>query len=282
MSARTIQLRRRELAVFLFVAALLGVLVASCGSGGQQLSLSLSVTQQICETEAARIYGGSRSYQDEDGSWVEEETIYGWWRIPSVPVKWRVRGGQWPYRLEIDHEAADQYGDYEGASGTAQVGCADASVGTSFWPDPEIGRMYAVDPQVDSGWKTIQAVVTDANGDTTEATVDVYVVLVNPGSDRVLRGGQTYRIYGHLITVPDAIDMWCCEAGTGHPRGVLSFFIEGYGAAYVVLDRVTFEEVQRWLPPADVQRAEGVNLDAKLDAFVDSIDQLPDPNGSVR
>lgn len=263
-----------------FMAGLALAFAAGCGVVGEQLSLSLSVSPLLCETERAKRSGVVESYKDEDGEWVERETVFGWYGIPSVPVDWRVSGGQGPYTLMIDGESADERHAYEGAVGTALVGCADSSVGTSFWEHE--GRLYDVDPRVDSGWKTIQAVVTDANGDTAKATVDVYVVLVNPGSDRVLRGGQTYRIYGRLITVPDGIDMWCCEAGTDHPRGVLSFFIEGYSPAYVVLDRVTLEEIERRLPAADTQHADVVDLDAKLDEFVDSIDQLPDLDASAQ
>ena len=167
------------------------------------LSLSLSVSQQICETERANEFSLADEYQDDDGNWVERRVVFGWWGIPSVPVRWQVSGGQEPYTLVIDHESADRDGDYEGASGTAQVGCADASVGTSFWP--EEGRLYDVDPEVDSGWKTVRAVVTDANGDTAEATVDFYVIRTDAD---LLRRGQTYRVWNdHLVTAPSAHDV---------------------------------------------------------------------------
>lgn len=278
MRVRITRLRRPHQARFLVSSALLGALAVGCGLSGEPLSLSLSVSKPICETERARIYGGSHSYRDEDGSWVEEETIYGWHGVSTVQVQWQARGGQEPYSLVIDSIPPYKGRPSAGSSGARKIGCADNSVGITheypLWGAD--GVLWLADPQVESGWKTIQAVATDANGDTAEATVDVYVVLVNPGSDRVLRGGETYRIYGQLFTVPDGIDMWCCEEGTEHPRDTLSFFIKGYSSASVVLDRVTFEEIERRIPPADAQSAEGVSLDAKLDEFVDSIGQLPD------
>lgn len=278
MSVRTNQIRWRDLALFLVVAALLGALVANCRSGGAKLNLSLSTSRQICETEGARRLLSGESYRDEEGNWVERTKVLGWVGISSVRVHWQARGGQEPYSLVIDSIAPYKGRPSSGSSGARMIGCADNSVGITHEYDyrTSAGPLYLADPRAESGWKTIQAVVTDANGDTAEATVDVYVVLVIPGSRHLLQGGQTYRTYGHLITVPDGINMWCCGAVTGHPRGLLSFAIEGYGSAYVLLDQVTFEEIERWLPAVDTQNADGVDLDAKLDAFVDSIGQLPD------
>ena len=66
-------------------------------------------------------------------------------------------------------------------------------------------RLYAVNPQVDSGWKTVRAVVTDANGNTTEATVDFYVIRTDA---EILRRGQTYRVWNdHLVTAPSSHDV---------------------------------------------------------------------------
>ena len=62
---------------------------------------------------------------------------------------------------------------------------------------------------MDSGLKTIRGVVTDANGRTAEASVELYVLLTNPA---VLTRGETYRVtYGsrfeHLITAPPTYDL---------------------------------------------------------------------------
>ncbi len=212
MKARLSRIRLRDLALFVVVAGVVavGAVFAAreagweggfAGATGERLSLSLSASQQICETRRARVDGEAESYQDEDGNWVERHTIFGWSRIPSVHVGWRVSGGQEPYTLVIDHESRDRAREYRGASGTAQVGCADASVGTSF----DFGyRLYAVDPEVDSGWKTVRAVVTDANGDTAEAATRLYVIRVDAA---ILTRGETYRVFGHLITAPTTHDL---------------------------------------------------------------------------
>ena len=57
---------------------------------------------------------------------------------------------------------------------------------------------------VDSGWKTVNAVVTDANGDTAQASTEFYVMLDLGGGSAgdVLRRGETYRIMGTLMTAP--------------------------------------------------------------------------------
>ncbi len=286
MKVRTTRLRRRELALLLVAVALLGALAAGCGSGGEKLSLSLSVSQQICETEDAWRSGVVESYKDEDENWVERETVFGWWRIPSVAVEWRVRGGQAPYTLVIDYESADQYGDYEGASGTAQVGCADASVGTSFWPDSEIGRLYSVDPQVDSGWKTVHGKVTDTNGDSAEANVQFYVILdLGTGTTGdILKRGETYRMYGRLLTAParydirvgGVIERGCdglpaarrCESASG-------FSLVGAGAWILLYESDLTEGSRGFSSLAGDDARERASANAALDAFADSLGKLP-------
>ena len=48
--------------------------------------------------------------------------------------------------------------------------------------------------------------VTDATGQTAEASVTIYVILEVPDSDHVMRRGETYRVHGFLITVPSGYD----------------------------------------------------------------------------
>ncbi len=237
MTNRMRQLRPRDAALFVVVAAIVAVLGVMIGRElgiGQQtgasvasspadespplpqqqseqttaLTLTLSATE-FCETRRALEILGGESHRDEDGNWVQKWTSYGWWGVSSVPVRWQVSGGQAPYTLVIDHETNDAQHDYTGAAGVAQVGCADASVGTSIWPpmQPDRKRRYEVDPQVDSGWKTVRATVTDANGDTAEATTEIYVILALGSTGDILRRGQTYRVDGRLMTAPTSYDI---------------------------------------------------------------------------
>ncbi len=58
---------------------------------------------------------------------------------------------------------------------------------------------------IDSGLKTVRAVVTDANGRTAETTVKVYVILSIGDSGAPLTAGQTYKVEGHLLTIPEGV-----------------------------------------------------------------------------
>ena len=221
MRARLSRLRVRDVALFVAVAAVVavvGVLVArEAGVGGREavaegetLTLTLSALE-ICETKRARNLVYSLLRTNEEGVRVREWVSQGWRVFAETPVTWRVSGGTAPYTLVIDSESRDADGDYVGAVGEAMVSCAAPSVGTYFEVvsrQEGMTRLYREDPEVDSGVKTIRGVVTDANGRTAEASVELYVLLTNPA---VLTRGETYRVtYGeieHLITAPPAHDL---------------------------------------------------------------------------
>ena len=288
MRTRLRSLRLRDVALFAVVTALVAVggVFAARWSGldgvpaaatDQPLTLKLSATQQICETDhAARISGGE-SWKDEDGTWHEKLTVYGWGRVPTVPVRWQVSGGQAPYTLVIDYEKQDEHRGYFGGSGVAHVGCADASVGTSFWWGVTEERLYYTDPKVDSGWKTVNAVATDANGDTAQASTEFYVILnATSRRDHPMRGGETYRVYGHLMTAPEGTTLEIGELGFTQDSTIQTFILVGTGAT-VLLNASTYEEVNRWLPEVTRAGAEGqIDINKALDQLVDSIGKLPD------
>ena len=171
------------------------------------LHLTLSAPEQICETKHPRPYGMTSSYQDDEGEWIEETELWGWTGLPSLPVHWTVTGGESPYALVVDNESGGEQGDYLGATGTAFVGCGETSGGTSF--DQYDGRIYPVDLTLDSGWKTIRAIVHDGEGATAEAVIEVYVLLDLGGGTTgdILSRGETYRIDGQLMTAPEAYDV---------------------------------------------------------------------------
>ncbi len=220
MRARLSRLRVRDVALFVAVAAVVavvGVLLArEAGVGGREaiaegetLTLTLSALE-ICETERARNLVSSLLRTNEEGVRVREWVSQGWRVFAETPVTWRVSGGTAPYTLVIDSESRDADGDYLGAVGKAMVSCAAPSVGTYFEAvsrQEGMTRLYREDPEVDSGVKTIRAVVTDANGRTAEASVDVYVILDLGSTGDILRRGQTYRVRGHLMTAPRDYDV---------------------------------------------------------------------------
>ncbi len=192
-------------AVWLLVSLAIAVAtLIACASGehaAEPLSLSLSAPE-ICETGRAQESYGVTVEVDEKGNSTEQERSYGWGGIASVSIGWSVSGGNAPYSLVIYNESGHRELAYTGKWGTASVGCADTSGGTSF----RFGeRLYSVDPQVDSGWKTLRGVVTDANGGTAGATTRFYVIRTDA---EILRRGQTYRVWGdHLVTAPSSYDV---------------------------------------------------------------------------
>lgn len=91
------------------------------------------------------------------------------------------------------------------ARGTAEVSCA-----LRHGPvrnRERSGRTYDNEdkPFVDSGLKTITATVADGSGAVSEAAADVYVILSPEDEDHVLQSGETYRIRGWLVTVPEGV-----------------------------------------------------------------------------
>ena len=110
---------------------------------------------------------------------------------PSLNVEWQVTGGSAPYQILVDGER------YEGATGVAKIICG-------VWSNE--GRYIS---DVDSGQMAILARVTDATGESASATAHIYavrVIRVVHTDNIVLARGQTYRVYGLLLTMPDEFD----------------------------------------------------------------------------
>ena len=324
MKARLKLLKLRDLALFMVVS---GVVAVSTVCGAQEigldgeragarsetateqqaqplpnqeaaeevLSLSLSVSEQICETGRARESYGVSIVVDEEGNRTERKRSYGWRGVASVFLSWTVSGGEAPYSLEIDNETAYKGAVYRGASGGTGVGCADTSGGTNFLFGE---RLYNVDPMVDSGWKTVRATVTDANGDTAEATARFYVILVDPV---VLTRGETYRVFGHLITAPpnhdlrnlSIADRECDDAGLRCDEDQI-----GISLTTSEVDAQLFfflsdgSEAGRWQVWRDGTIIEGRNqgasgaaggdaIDQAFDALLDSFGDLPQDEGAT-
>ena len=169
---------------------------------------------EYCEAQRSRGSFRSEIVHDDDGNTVylangnpkRRNVETGWGGVTEVKVSWMVTGGVAPYTLEIDGERRDAFGVYEGATGTASVTCALA-FGETFISEHagERSRSFNEEPTVDSGWKSVDATVTDADGSTAQATVDLYVIRTDP---EILTRGETYRVYGgHLVTAPRSYDI---------------------------------------------------------------------------
>ena len=218
---RMSRLRIRDLALFVLVAA--GVAVAApfaareAGLGDRSAAperdpLILTVAHEpgFCTTKEAR--GITRAGERQPSSWVVTQ---------ETTVQWRVDGGEPPYMIEIDGRSADSTGAaFTGETGTATITCANtsASYRWGYWSGMPT-RYYTSDPDLDSGWKTVKAKVRDANGDTAEAKAQFYVAFQAVDDLHLLRRGETYLVFGHLITIPDGVDMRIGGAITGSGGG---------------------------------------------------------------
>ncbi len=101
---------------------------------------------------------------------------------PSTSVVgWEISGGAKPYRIVID-------GQQVGASrGTLHVQCGALQGGRS-----------------DSGLHSVHGTVIDAEGRIASNVVHTYGIKDLRGS-ATLRAGETYRVFGQPLTVPDAV-----------------------------------------------------------------------------
>lgn len=253
----------------------------------EALQLTLSASE-ICETERARNVGGWELRTNDQGARVHEFVSTGWRVFAETSVSWRVGGGTPPYTLTIDGEPRDAHGAYKGQSGVASVGCADPSVGTFFEEvSRQVGmtRLYRANPDVDSGSKTIRGVVTDANGSTAEASVQVYVILAVDDDGEVLKRGRTYRVRGHLLTAPANYDVELdgialSECPENPPPGYrceteYSFAFVGVDAG-LALYASDFAEASRWnRSVAGASGSTAASIDDAIDDFVDSVGQPP-------
>lgn len=176
-----------------------------------------------------------------------------WSDVEEVNVTWTVSGGTAPYTLTIDGETRDHVGDYVGASGTASASCGSETSGASIvdpapgWGQPK-ERRYRTDPQVEAGLKTIHATVTDATGTTAETTAHTHVILeLGAGGDR-LESGETYRVLGFLVTVPDGMTLEIGEMSTSHNGGTwVSLRVVGTAhRSWIWLSTTTGEEAGRY------------------------------------
>lgn len=283
-------LQPKQSAWFVSTIAVTALVVLFCGqqaglgddsAAGDPLTLSLSAPQ-ICETRPAQGASSSRLGQDSGGNWTRRYSVFlGYFGVGETAVDWSVKGGEGPYTLVIDGETRDAQRTYEGATGTASVSCA-MSYGETFIDGRS--RWYREEPEVDSGPKTIRATVTDAEGNTAEASVDVYVILELCCSGQVLESGKTYRLFDGLLTIPEGIDFTIEDFldGDGGESSV-GLKVRNHPRSWIFLSEPGLREVGRIAPSAGVGGASESEIDfeAKFDELVGSVGLLPGAAGDT-
>ncbi len=217
----------------------------------EPLTVTLTRLGNIYEVERALQGRGGETYTDDEGNTRQREIDFGWRDPAFTMVRWQVTGGVPPYTLTIDGEPRDGRGLHDRADGWAQASCA-LMIGETYFrqfapEDDYHPRYHRTEPTVDSGWKTITAVVTDAAGNTATASTEVYMLLhVNSGG-KALSAGETYRVRGVLVTVPAGLtDLQ--SGGVVEGDGGDAFFLVVPGSPYntlLLLDADTGEEVWR-------------------------------------
>lgn len=158
---------RRLLALIALIAALACGLTAEDSAHAEDGPLTITLKgPAVCETDA--------EFTDLD--------------IGAVPIAWTVNGGSPPYEVLINGEL------FTTNSGAVDVAC---------------GRLHGGHDRyrITSGLVTVQAAVTDAAGRSAAALHDLYGLRVIRGQDggpSWLAGGETFRLHGLLLTLPDA------------------------------------------------------------------------------
>jgi len=309
VTARFRELRPRGMAIFVVVATVVAVLAVTAarelgvvqppaaaerespttngggdseGVDAQSEPLMLAIgAPATCETKKGVGYGLDEAVYDDDGNFLRvERRLVGWYEVSEFEVVWDVRGGRGPYRVNIDGATGDANGLYQGRSGVGSVLCIAKTVETFIDPNgsgPPV-RALRADPDIDSGWKTIRASVTDAQGVTAQATADVYVILHVPNDRHLMRGGSTYRVFGELMTIPSGIDMRISTRETGESGYQYQLISVEQSRAGVWFDLDGFAEVSREIPEAEaaVSGVEpGTDLDQLFDELAESIGKLP-------
>ena len=186
------------------------------GSGpaadGDPPVLTISVPEMCVTGQADDAYGVQVSF-DEDGNQVEEGfgPFYLLEDLGMVPLTWTISGGTAPFEVSVQGQSLLTNGV---EPGTTDIYCAQEL--SDMEPlDPDWPRELANPSTVNPGPWTISATVTDANGLSSSATTESYIVVdcwTHCDFD-VFPPGFTYLINGHLITIPPGLRISAVEIG---------------------------------------------------------------------
>ena len=156
----------------------------------------------ICVTGESRQGWGSIVSYNDDGEAEAEDfgPFYALNELETVPMTWTITGGMPPFEVSVQGQSLLTDGI---ESGSTAVYCAqdlsDLEPLDPNWPDE-----LANPPTINPGPWAISATVTDANGLSSSATAESYIVLdcSKYCSFDTYPQGYTYLIQDHLITIP--------------------------------------------------------------------------------
>ncbi|MXV90485.1 MAG: fibronectin type III domain-containing protein [Acidimicrobiia bacterium] len=154
------------------------------------LVLEVSVPAYCIADEGSR---RSRDRLDPDTGQVD--VVYRRVDVASVPLQWRITGGQAPYTLTV------LGAEHAGATGTTEVSCARAGLNLENLPTSDTNV-------VEAGPKTLTIEAADAAdaATTKTATIEIIETAHTAGSWHEgdhLEPGRTYSFFGLFIEIPE-------------------------------------------------------------------------------
>lgn len=258
--------------------AAIGVTTSAAPEGTLRIDVS---APYHCVAEEGTSRGRGWGGPEEDRYWVRQG-------VATVPVQWRISGGQAPYTVRVAGA------ETQGAAGVTDVTCALAGIDLNNLKDPDRNV-------VESGPKTITIEVTDTTGATTTSThtVEIIEFLNSAGgaTDGVtLRPGSTYYHWGRFFETPEGE-----RIGLGGYRFVETFdgrrayvvfrhVVEGNRNTEAAIDQATGERVGTWVTilrsPRNWDADRGARLTpedlAVWDLFFAGMRHTPFPEGDPR
>ena len=244
------------------------------------LTLEISAPHH-CITGEGRSRGHGSGGPEEDRYWVREG-------VATVPVQWRISGGEGPYVVRVAET------ETTGTTGTTDVTCAKAGIDLNNLKDPDIDV-------VESGPKTIALGATDATGATTTRTHTIEIIqhastAGNFYKGNVLTSGRTYYEWGRFFETPEGLTiadsgMLLAETFDG-PRQYHLFrhVVDGDRHTEAAVDMFTGERFGMWVSTQQHPGSWTHDFSARLtaediavwDTFFASVRFTPFPAGDPR
>ena len=258
--------------------AAIGVTTPAAPEGTLRIDLS---APHHCTAQEGLSSGYGWGGPEEDRYWVREG-------VATVPVQWRISGGQGPYTVRVGGV------ETQGAAGTTDVTCAKAGIDLNNLKDPDLDV-------VESGPKTITIEATDTTGATTTRTHTVEIIQHASSAGNFYKGatltpGRTYYSFGRFFETPEGVTiadagMLLAETFDG-PRqyDVFRHVVDGDRHTEAAVDMFTGERFGMWVSTQQHPGSWVQDFSARLtpedfavwDVFFASMRYTPFPEGDPR